>query len=158
MLAVINVHEQISTLPYDDSFLVCPGGNFIAYVHTGVGAYCKNRQFGTIDTHHPRAQAAALEGAGARANAAQLNAWEAPPVFGLSMLIAHVAGADAAASAVASVGIVCCVRLVPTRRRGVTKVAVAPGTRGRVVGHAHTRASGRRSHSRREAGGTARGR
>ncbi|TFH20601.1 MAG: hypothetical protein E4H03_11980 [Myxococcales bacterium] len=54
---------------------------FIPYVLAGVGAYYKNRQFGTIDTHHPRAQAAALE------------------------------GADAAASVVASVGIVCCVRL-----------------------------------------------
>jgi len=78
----------------------------IPYVLAGVGAYYKSRQFGTIDTHHPRAQAAALEGAGARANAAQLNAWEALPVFGLSVLIAHMAGADPAASAVASVGFV----------------------------------------------------
>ena len=49
----------------------------IPYVLTGVGAYYKAQQFGSIDTHHPRAQAAGLEGAGARANASSsaCNTW-----------------------------------------------------------------------------------
>lgn len=62
----------------------------------------RKRQFGAIDNHHPRAQAAALEGAGARARGAEQNAWEALPTFMGCVLIAHVAGADPTWSAVAS--------------------------------------------------------
>ena len=76
---------------------------FLPYVLTGVGAYHKGKQFGEIDTHHPRAQSAALEGAGARAYAAQQNAWEALAVFGLAVVVAHLAGADPQNSALASV-------------------------------------------------------
>lgn len=74
----------------------------LPYVWTGVGVYYKKQQFGTIDANHPRAQSAALNEAGARANAAQLNAWEALPVFGAAVTVGHLAGADAALSATAS--------------------------------------------------------
>jgi uncharacterized MAPEG superfamily protein len=75
----------------------------LPYVLTGVAAYFKQQQFGTIDNRQPRDQAAALEGAGARAYAAQQNAWEALQVFGLSVVVAHLAGADPGASATASI-------------------------------------------------------
>ncbi len=74
----------------------------LPYVWAGVGVYYKRQQFGAIDANHPRAQSAALTDAGARANAAQLNSWEALPVFGAAVLVAHLAGADAGLSAVAS--------------------------------------------------------
>jgi len=75
---------------------------FIPYVLAGIGGYFKQRQFGAIDNRHPRVQASALSGAGARAYAAQQNAWEALPVFGLAVVVAHVSGADPALSALAS--------------------------------------------------------
>ncbi len=74
----------------------------LPYVWTGVGVYYKKQQFGTIDGNNPRVQAAALNDAGARANAAQLNSWEALPVFGAAVTVAHLAGADAGLSATAS--------------------------------------------------------
>lgn len=74
----------------------------IPYVLAGVAVYHKSRQFGSLDNRHPRAQAAALEGAGARAWAAQLNAWEALPVFASAVFVAHLAGADPGLSAAAS--------------------------------------------------------
>lgn len=74
----------------------------LPYVFAGLATYHKAKQFGSIDNHHPRAQAAALTGAGARAYAAQQNAWEALPVFGFSVLVAHLAGADAAGTTAAS--------------------------------------------------------
>ena len=42
-----------------------------------VGGYYRMQQFGSVDNKHPRVQSAGLEGAGARAVAAQSNAWEA---------------------------------------------------------------------------------
>ena len=75
----------------------------LPYLFAGVSGYHKSKQFGQIDNREPRGQAARLEGAGARAYAAQQNAWEALPVFGLSVVVAHLAGADPGASALASV-------------------------------------------------------
>ena len=74
----------------------------LPYVWTGVGVYYKRQQFGSIDANHPRAQSAALEDTGARANAAQLNSWEALPVFTAAVTVAHLAGAAAGLSAAAS--------------------------------------------------------
>ena len=74
----------------------------LPYVWAGIGVYYKKQQFGTIDANQPRAQSAALSDAGARANAAQLNSWEALPVFGAAVIVAHLAGADAGLSATAS--------------------------------------------------------
>jgi uncharacterized MAPEG superfamily protein len=76
---------------------------FLPYIWSVVSAIHKQKQFGSVDNHHPRAQSAALEGAGARANAAQLNAWEALPVFVASVMVAHLAGADPGVSATAAV-------------------------------------------------------
>lgn len=74
----------------------------LPYLWAGVGGYYKKQQFGTIDANHPRAQSAALNDAGARANAAQLNSWEALPVFVAAVIVAHLAGADTGLSATAS--------------------------------------------------------
>ena len=71
-----------------------------------VGDYFRKQQLGSIDNRHPRAQAADLEGAGARAYAAQANAWEALPVFAICVFIAHLVGADPGASAQAGVGFI----------------------------------------------------
>ena len=74
----------------------------IPYVLAGLGAYFRTRQLGTLDNKNPRAQTAQLQGAGARAVAAQQNAWEALPVFATSVFVAHLAGADAGSSATAA--------------------------------------------------------
>lgn len=79
------------------------GAILIPYVLTGVAGYFKNAQFGTVDNHDPRAQGAQLKGAGARAWAAQQNAWEALAVFTAAVMVAHFAGADAGASALAAI-------------------------------------------------------
>jgi len=66
----------------------------IPYVLAGVGGYYRTRQFGAVDNKYPRLQAAKAEGVGARAVAAQANAWEAVPVFASAVFVAHLAGAD----------------------------------------------------------------
>lgn len=75
----------------------------LPYVLAGIGGYLRVRQLGALDNNHPRIQATRLEGVAARAWAAQQNAWEALGVFGAAVFLAHLAGADAAASATASV-------------------------------------------------------
>jgi uncharacterized MAPEG superfamily protein len=75
---------------------------FLPYVWAGVSVAYKQKQFGSVDNHHPREQAAKLTGAGARANAAQANAWEALPMFLASVMVAHLAGADPGSSATAA--------------------------------------------------------
>lgn len=75
----------------------------LPYVLSTTGGYFRVRQFGSLDNKNPRAQQAALEGAGARVQAAQQNAWEALPVFTAAVLVAHLAGADPHRSAVAAV-------------------------------------------------------
>jgi len=69
----------------------------IPYVLAGIGGYHKGKQFGKPDNNNPRAQAAQLTGAGARAVAAQQNAWEALAVFTASLAAAFFAGVDASA-------------------------------------------------------------
>jgi uncharacterized MAPEG superfamily protein len=63
------------------------------YVCAWTGAYFKYKQFGTIDNKNPRQQTARLEGIGARAAAAQANAWEALGVFTAAVVTSHLAGA-----------------------------------------------------------------
>jgi uncharacterized MAPEG superfamily protein len=75
----------------------------IPYILASLGGAFRVRQLGTLDNKHPRQQAAELDGMGARAYAAQQNAWEALPGFGLAVVIAHIAGADPAASATTAV-------------------------------------------------------
>ena len=66
----------------------------LPYVLAGLGGYYKIRQFGALDNHHLRSQAAELEGIRARVWAAQQNGWEAVAVFAPAVLVAYIAGAD----------------------------------------------------------------
>ena len=75
----------------------------IPYLIAGISVYFKNQQFGTVDNNSPRVQAASLEGAGARALAAQQNAWEALAVFTAAVVIASLTDADPTKSAMASI-------------------------------------------------------
>ncbi|MFO0689698.1 MAG: MAPEG family protein [Myxococcota bacterium] len=72
------------------------------------GGYYRGKAFGTADNHNPRAQAAKLEGAGARAYAAQANAWEAAIVFSATILTTHAAGLSAEAATPWALGFVAC--------------------------------------------------
>jgi uncharacterized MAPEG superfamily protein len=80
---------------------------FIPYVLSTITGYVRVRQFGTLDNKNPRAQAAQLEGVGARLVAAQQNAWEALAVFSAAVIVAHVTGADPDKSATAAIVFVC---------------------------------------------------
>jgi uncharacterized MAPEG superfamily protein len=75
----------------------------LPYTLSTLSGYFKVKQLGSLDNKYPRVQAAELEGIGARAWAAQMNAWEALPVFTAAVLVAHVAGADPDKSATAAV-------------------------------------------------------
>lgn len=74
----------------------------INYVLAALGGLFKWRQLGHLDNHHPRAQSSQLTGAGARVWAAQANGWEALAGFTAAVLVAHLSGADPAASAIAA--------------------------------------------------------
>ena len=74
----------------------------LPYVLSFAGGYFKMRQFGTIDNKHPRIQAAKLEGVGARAHAAQGNAWEALGFFTAVLAVLHFANPEAARSSTAA--------------------------------------------------------
>jgi uncharacterized MAPEG superfamily protein len=77
---------------------------FLPYVLSTAGGALRVRQFGTLDNKYPRKQAAALEGLGARVQAAQANAWEALPFFATAVFVAHLAGAEPESAARASLG------------------------------------------------------
>jgi len=64
-----------------------------------LGAYFRGQAFGKPDNKDPRAQASKLEGTGARAYAAQQNAWEAAILFTAAVLGSHAAGLGAEAAA-----------------------------------------------------------
>lgn len=74
----------------------------IPYLLAAYGGYYRKRAFGTMDNANPRAQAAQLDGYGARIYASQQNAWEAATLFSASVLAAKVAGMDATQMAIAS--------------------------------------------------------
>ena len=74
----------------------------LPYVLSFSGAYFKMQQFGSIDNKHPRVQAAKLEGAGARAWGAQMNAWEALGFFTAVQVVLHLANPEAARGATAA--------------------------------------------------------
>ncbi len=75
----------------------------LPYSLAPLGGYFRVKQFGTLDNKYPRIQGAQLEGIGARAWAAQANAWEAVPVFASAVLVAHLSGADPDRSATAAI-------------------------------------------------------
>jgi uncharacterized MAPEG superfamily protein len=67
-----------------------------------VSGYYRNKQLGTIDNKNPRQQNAQLTGPGARAVAAQQNAWEALAVFTAAVMVSHFLNADADTAATAA--------------------------------------------------------
>jgi uncharacterized MAPEG superfamily protein len=73
------------------------------WVIAPIGGYFKTKQFGSLDNKNPRLQSKKLEGIGARAQAAQENAWEALAVFSVAVLVNHLAGGDPGTAATASV-------------------------------------------------------
>lgn len=75
---------------------------FLPYLLSSFGGYIRIKTFGHYDNKQPRTQAAALEGLGARAYAAQQNLWEAMPIFAISVFVAHLCQADIAQSALAA--------------------------------------------------------
>jgi uncharacterized MAPEG superfamily protein len=66
----------------------------LPYLCSWVAGYFRYRQFGAIDNKNPRRQQAGMEGVGARAQAAQANAWESLPFFTAGVVVSHLAGAD----------------------------------------------------------------
>ena len=91
------------TVPFFCLFLVV----IMPYLLAPVGAFFKTRQLGTYDNKDPRAQGLRLEGAGARAVAAQANAWEAVAVFSAAVIVNHLKGtADPGMSALFAQGFV----------------------------------------------------
>jgi uncharacterized MAPEG superfamily protein len=73
-------------------------------IASGVGNMQRKKQFGHMDNHNPRLQAAQLTGLGARAVAAQQNCWEALLLFTAAIAAAHFkAGSIDALPAMASV-------------------------------------------------------
>lgn len=71
-------------------------------VIAGVGNYFRVKSPGGIDNQNPRAQIAKLDGPGARAYAAQQNAWEALGLFTVAVVINHLAHGDPGQSAMAA--------------------------------------------------------
>ena len=67
-------------------------GTLLPIALSWVGGYYRMQQYGSIDNKHPRAQSAGLEGAGARAIAAQSNAWEALAIFTASVVAYTIRG------------------------------------------------------------------
>ncbi len=86
----------------------------LPYVLAGVGGYFRGKEFGDADNKNPRAQAARLEGTGARAYAAQANAWEATAVFTAAVFTAHLAGVPEASAAPWTIAFVVARVLHPT--------------------------------------------
>lgn len=56
-----------------------------------VSGYYRHQQLGVVDNKHPREQNAKLTGCGARAVAAQMNAWEALAVYSAALLAVNIA-------------------------------------------------------------------
>jgi uncharacterized MAPEG superfamily protein len=72
---------------------------FFPIILAPVGVYFRQQSFGSVDNKNPRTQSAALEGAGARAVAAQGNAWEALAMFTVAVVAVHFAGVGAGSAA-----------------------------------------------------------
>lgn len=70
------------------------------YLLFGAAVPQRVKQFGTLDSNHPRQQESKTEGLGARLIAAHSNAFEALAVYAPAVIVAHLAGADAGHSAI----------------------------------------------------------
>lgn len=69
-------------------------GVVLPYIWAGASLPFRSKQFGKPDLREPRVQGDKLEGGGARAVGAQMNAWEALAVFSVANLSAFMAGVD----------------------------------------------------------------
>lgn len=58
----------------------------LPYIMTLISGYYRKKQLGIIDNQNPRGQYTHLEGPGARAVAAQQNAWEALIIYSSALL------------------------------------------------------------------------
>lgn len=76
---------------------------FLPLVAAGAGSVARSKMPGGADNNNPRQQALQLEGFGARAYAAQANAWESLAVFTVAVFINHVAQGAASTSALLAV-------------------------------------------------------
>jgi uncharacterized MAPEG superfamily protein len=74
----------------------------LPYALAALGGYFRTQQFGSFDNQEPRTQCMRLTGAGARAWAAQLNAWEALGLFTAAVVVTSIAHADPQKVALAS--------------------------------------------------------
>lgn len=70
-----------------------------------VSGYFRHQQLGTVDNKHPRQQNTQLTGAGARAVAAQMNAWEALAVYAAALLALNIAQVPAEQYATLTLGV-----------------------------------------------------
>jgi len=75
----------------------------IPYVLSALVGRYRAEQFGSVDMRHPRAQQRALEGKGARAQAAHDNAREILPVFASAVFVSHLNGGDPRPAAALSI-------------------------------------------------------
>src|SRR6187402_2584584 len=67
---------------------------FIPYVLAFTSVYFRQKQLGKVDNENPRAQYAHLQGPGARAVAAQQNAWEALAAYSAALLGVAASGVE----------------------------------------------------------------
>jgi len=71
-----------------------------------LGGAARIQAFGSADNKLPRLQSAKLEGRGARIMGAQENAWEAAIMFGITIIVTHLAGLSPEAAAPWAMGFV----------------------------------------------------
>ncbi|MGB0921275.1 MAG: MAPEG family protein [Alphaproteobacteria bacterium] len=69
-------------------------GGLMPLAWTGVAKWGGENKLGPEENRNPRAWLATLGGMQERANAAQLNAIEAFPLFAAAVIVAHMLGAD----------------------------------------------------------------
>lgn len=112
-------------------------GMILPYVWGGVSSFHRQKQFGKADNRNPREQAAKLTGAGARAYAAQANAWEALAIFTPAVLLAHFAKPEASLAPTLAI-----VWLVARVLHGVAYVADIDKARSAVFAVAYFAAIG----------------
>ena len=79
---------------------------FLPFPIAFLGGAARAQAFGTADNKLPRLQVAKLTDRGARIYGAQENAWEASIVFGITILVTHLAGLDPATAAPWAMGFV----------------------------------------------------
>jgi uncharacterized MAPEG superfamily protein len=72
---------------------------FFPMILSVVSGYYRNKEFGNVDNRNPRQQSAQLTGPGARAVAAQGNAWEALAMFTVAVMAVSLSGVATGSSA-----------------------------------------------------------